>query len=660
MALVDSLLTAIVRADGDALVMHVGEKPYVVASAGPIDLSTQALNLEAMAGMVSQLLPAELQRALSEFGAVEHELASNPATHRDRFTVVIARGGDDVWIEIRRHRRGLAVAAESPAPSAAEPVPAPVPAALAPEPMPVPVPVSVPVPVPVLSAPVPGPVAVPQPVSVPEPIAAVRFEPVAEVVLEAVVKAAPEPVAVPIPEPIAETVPEPIAEPEPMPVMAEPVATRAPEPLRDPEPLRVPEPMVPSPVVEPTYAALPGPVIVPPPSPPPPEVAPLAAVLPMTRTLRIDVPPRAAAGRSGIERLLSIAAARGAGALYLTSQAPPFLRLDDDVRMLEGEPALSSTDVESAVLELMPEATRDALRRGDPTEWVSDLADIGRVRCSTFRDYRGPGALFQLIAVRPVSAEQLGLGREIQALANEAEGLVVVASPRGAGKSTLAGAFVDLINRQRSNYVITLERQIRMVHDNRSALISQREVRGTAEQVVTVARGALRENPDVLVIEELPSAEMFQLALDAAGSGLLVLITVTAGSTTAALSRLLDLFPPERRKAVQALLSERLRGAIAQVLLRKAGGGRLPARELLQMTAAVAGVIADGQLSDLPLAIESGRKHGMSPLNDALLGFVRTGAVDVREAYRKADDREGLLIALKREGIDTSLVERLA
>jgi twitching motility protein PilT len=380
----------------------------------------------------------------------------------------------------------------------------------------------------------------------------------------------------------------------------------------------------------------------------------------MTRTVRIELPPRTAAGRSGIERLLSIAAARGASALYLTSQGPPFLRLDDDVRMLDGEPALTSTDVESAVLELMPETTRDALRRGDPTEWVSDLAEIGRVRCSTFRDYRGPGAIFQLISVRPLSAEQLGLGREMLALATEAEGLIVLTSPRGAGKSTLAGAFVDLINRQRAHYVITLERQIRMVHDNRLALISQREVRGTAEQVLTVARGALRENPDVLVLEDLPSADMFQLALDAAGSGLLVFVTITGSSTTAALSRLLDMFPPDRRKAAQSLLAERLLGAIAQVLIRKAGGGRLAARELLLTTAAVAAVLADGQLSDLPLAIDSGRKHGMAPLNDALLGYVRSGAVDVREAYRKAEDREGLLTALKREGVDTSFVERLA
>ena len=366
------------------------------------------------------------------------------------------------------------------------------------------------------------------------------------------------------------------------------------------------------------------------------------------------------AAPSEIERLLGVAAARGASALYLTTQAAPYVRVDDDVRVIDGERPLTGTDVESAVLELMPETTRDALRRGEPTEWVSELTDIGRVRCSTFRDYRGPGAIFQLISVRPMTADQLGLSPEMQALAGETEGLVLVVSPRGHGKTTLVGSFVDLINRQRPNYVITLERQIRLVHEHHHALISQREVRGAADQLVTVARGALRENPDVLVIEDLQSADVFQVALEAAGSGLLVIASVTASSTTAALTRIIEMFPPDKREGVQALIAECLRGAIAQVMLRKAGGSRVAARELLLATAGVASVLAEGQLADLPLAIERGRKHGLRSLTDSLLQFVRAGTIDVREAYRKADDREALLAALKRDNIDTSLFERLA
>jgi twitching motility protein PilT len=211
----------------------------------------------------------------------------------------------------------------------------------------------------------------------------------------------------------------------------------------------------------------------------------------------------------------------------------------------------------------MPEATRDAMRRGESTEWESEIADIGPVRCSTFRDHRGPGAIFQLISMRPTGAEQLGLAAEVQSLTTEIEGLVLVATPRASGKTTLVGSLVDLINRQRPAYVITLERQIRVVHEPGGALISQREVRGTTDEWVAVTRSAMRENPDVLVIEDLSSAEMCQLALDAAGYGVLVIASVAAVSTAAAIVRLVELFPQEKRRAAQSLVAERLRGAVA-------------------------------------------------------------------------------------------------
>ena len=667
MALTESLLTAIVRADGDALVMHVGEKPYVVASAGPIELSTQGLNLQAMDGMVAQLLPADLQRALTEFGAVEHELPSVPAMHGDRFTVVVARGGDDVWIEIRRHRVSRPVSAPVDAPL---PVEAPrlieeSPAVAAPPEV-----GSVNVPpveavseVPVAEAPPPAePVSVDDTASDTQTVAADAAAVDPEPALEPAASADREPEPVEIPEPISEpaTAPLTVAAAKPS-AEVEPVDQEPPDVLEStaaPERAGTPEP------VAETQREIPIP---PEPQPDPPVAAAAsntASVIPMTRTLRIEVPraapPRQPSARSEIERLLGIAAARGATALYLTTQASPFLRVDDDVQLLEGEPPMTSTEVESAVLELMPETTRDALRRGDPTEWVSELAEIGRVRCSTFRDYRGPGAIFQLNSFRPVGAEQLGLAPEIQALATETEGLVLVASPRGHGKSTLIGAFVDLINHQRSGYVIMLERQIRLVHEHDQALISQREVRGTADQVLNVARAALSENADVLVIDDLPSAELFQLALDAAGSGRLVFASVTAPSITAALTRIVELFPSDQRKEIQLLLAERLRGAVAQVLLRKTVGGRVAAREVVLATSTVARVLADGQLQDLPLAMESGRKYGLVSLTDSLVQLVRSGVVDAREAYRKADDRQALLLALKRENVDTSLVERLA
>ena len=258
---------------------------------------------------------------------------------------------------------------------------------------------------------------------------------------------------------------------------------------------------------------------------------------------------------------------------------------------------------------------------------------------------------------RAVTTEQLGLSRDIQALTGENEGLLVVTGPRLSGKRTLMSAFVDHINRTRHVHIITVERDINIVHERSGSLVSQREVHG-GEQMVDVVKSALREDPDVLVLEDVRSAELVDLALDAAAAGRLVICGFPARSTAAAIDAVIDLSPPSGRRRVQLSLAQNLLGVVAQVLLKKSGGGRLAARELLLNTPAVASLLTEGKTSQLPLAIEGGRKHGMVPLNDALGAFAQSGAVDVREAYRCSADRPGLLALLQRQGLDTSGVER--
>jgi len=628
-----------VRADGDALVMHVGERPYVVVGAGTLDLSTQILNLDAMTGMLQQLLPPAVQDSLEEFGAVEHRL---PSHEGDTFTVVAARGGDDIWIEIRR-RRHAAVAA---APAVAAPAP------------PIAVEAATP---PVMVASVPEPVieGLPEPVAI-EAIAAVDGPPPSEappaeapVVLEASLSEDEQrvldelqaiedaqalnepPLAVEDLWPLAEELP-PAAEAPSVEMLEDllwPQAAEAAEPVAE--------------------AALEAPLALDPPTEP-------ATVLHMTRTVRIEVPPRSTATRvSGLERLLRLAAARAASALFVTSECRPSIRVEGDVRPLEGEPTMSRAEVEAAVMEIVPEAEQEAVGRGESTEWITEFADLGHVRCLTFTDHRGPGVVFRMIATRAATAEQLGLSREVQALATEPQGLVLVAGAHGTGKSTLVSALVDLVNRQRAEYVVTLERQIRLVHDNRTAIVSQREIRGGADEALSAARAALREDPDVLVVDDLVSAQMVPLLLQAASEAL-VFVSVTAAATTDAVERFVELAPAGARAGVQAAMAESFRGAVAQVLLKKTGGGRVAAREVLLATAAVTRVISDGVPGQLQSALEGGRKHGMVPMADALVGLVHAGVVDVREAFRKSPDRDRLLAGLKREGIDTSVVERLA
>jgi twitching motility protein PilT len=722
MSLVPSLLQAIVGVDGEALVRHAGDKPYVVAPSGQIELASRGLTLEAVNGIVSQLLPADALSSLEEFGAIQQELAALPEFPGESFTVVAARGGDDVWVEIRRRKvsdddqvpddfftgasstssvsapaadQGLRASAGTeysdiddvgplghpgrsedargreaeddapidigalevpdaaqlfqgqptavtlaPAvaiPVAAAPIPAPELARPAPEPAPAPwVPVVAPSPVVM-----PPPVAVSPPVVVPPPVA----------VAPAVV--APPPVAVAPP-----VAPPPVAAPAPVAAVPEPPKPAPAPPPAPPAPPRVVPPIVAAPPAPSPPATMPPPAAPPPPAavlPPPPAV-----VLPMSRSpIRADAPPPPIpVGVSGLDRLLRMAAARGASTLYLSCDARPSVRVDGEIQMLEGEPSHGPNDVESLLLTLMPDRNHEALRSGVATEWISDVDGVGRVRCLSFRDHRGPGGVFRMMPVRAVSAEQLGLSSEVQSLALEAGGLVLVAGSRLSGKRTMISALVDLINHTRRDHVITIESEINVVHERGTSFISQREVRGSYDDVDRVARAALREDPDVLVVESMRTAPLINVALEAAASGQLVIGGFPAHNTTAAVDRIINLYPPENRRQVQLAMAENLRGIVAQVLLRKTGGGRLPAREVLLNTPAVAGIIAEGRTSQLPAAIEGGRRQGMVPLNDSLAAFVQSGAVDVREAYRRAADRAGFLALLKRLGLDTVAIER--
>jgi twitching motility protein PilT len=662
--LVNSLLTAIVRADGDALVMHVGERPYVVAPAGPVELSARPLTLEAVAGMLGQLLPADSRRTLEELGAVEHSWSTSAETYGERFTVVAARGGDDIWIEIRRHRN-VPTDVEPAKPAepvldveAARPAPAP-PVAVTRAPVvesaspafpllgppgrpsaPAPAMAVPPAVRPLRAEPIPPP---------PSPKQPLRIERLPETITET---AAPVPPELPVARPSA-VAERPRAAIERHVERGAPGADRqaAPNEPRAAAPERpVPELKRPAPAPQ-RSAPAPGAEQVP------------AVVLPLARNpVRAEAggralsPPRIA----GLDRLLRLAAARGANTLYLMAQARPSVRVDGEIAALDGEAVLTAPEVESLLLDLAPERNREALRNGEGTEWMSEVPEVGRIRCQSFRDHRGPGGIFRMISTRPTSAEQLGLSREIQSLCAEPEGLVLVAGPRSSGKSTLISAFVDLINRTRNDYVITIESLIKCAHESRGCLVSQREVRGNAEEVATVVRAALRENPDILVIEDLRSPEVIALALEAMEAGHLVIGAVAAHTATTAIGRILDQFPPERRDQVQLMLAEGLRGIVSQVLLHKTSGGRIAARELLINTPSISNLIAEGRISQLPLALDNGRKHGMVPLNDALAAFVQSGIVDVKDAYRKAYERQAFLAVLRREGVDTSFVERLA
>jgi twitching motility protein PilT len=570
------MLRAIVDADGEALVMHAGEKPYVVAPAGQVELANRPLTVEAVKNFVAQLLPGDASHALAESGAVQHVIVMPPEFPGESFTVVAARGGDDMWVEVRRRKVGEADA-------------------------------------------------------VPE----VPFEPAAQqLAIAAMVRRGAE---------AGNLRRRGVAQP---PFAAEPTTGRpAPETLPE-SPMAAPPPKPPglprTPHLESAESMA---------APPP------AVVMPMSRHSVRSESASAAETLPALDRLLRIAVARGASTLYLSSNAQPSVRVDGDLQALEGEPSLGAQDVESLLGAVIPDRQNEGLRSGAANEWISDVEGVGRVRCLTFRDQRGPGGVFRIVPAQVLSTVQLGLSREVESLALEPGGLVLVTGPRQSGKRTTISALVDFINRTRGGHVITVEREFNVIHTPGTSIISQREARGGHDDIEHVSRAALREDPDVLVVESMPTAAIVDVALEAAASGRLVIGGLAANDTASALDRLTHLYPLEKQRHVQLALAENLRGVVAQVLVRKIGGGRVAAREILLSTPAVASVIAEGRTSQLAAAIDAGRGRGMRRLSDALAGLVESGEVDVREAYRNAVDRKGLLARLKRLGIDTVPLE---
>jgi twitching motility protein PilT len=383
-------------------------------------------------------------------------------------------------------------------------------------------------------------------------------------------------------------------------------------------------------------------------------------IRPMARPLKLQAPqpaPTAAAStQASLVELLRAAVGHGASTVYALVDARPMMRVEGQIALVGIQAAIVSGDVERFIYEFAP---RDLVANAAP-EWTCVVPGVGRVRCVTFHDQSGAGLIFHLPSAAASTADEVGLSPELQTLCAESDGLIVVAGPRSSGKSALLSAFVDVINTTRYDHVITIESQIRRVHEKRLSFISQREVRGDGDAIGTAARTALREGPDVLVIEDLRAPEALAAALDAARAGRLVFGSISAPTAPGAIERLIDAFPADRRPQVRASLAGVLRAVVAQILVPKVGGGRIAAREVLLSSPAVRKLVLDGAISQLPIAIESGRSLGMKTMVDSLGTLVREGVVDIRTACTCAPDRDALVLALERDGIDVSGVERRA
>ena len=391
----------------------------------------------------------------------------------------------------------------------------------------------------------------------------------------------------------------------------------------------------------------------------PTSEAPVAPTpIPVAPTSEAQVAPaRVHVGPAPIDELFRGMCAKKASDLHLSVGMPPLIRKDGSIQALdEAAGPLTPESIVALLDPIMPEKNRSEFARRRDTDFAYEISDLGRFRANVFMDRKGRGAVFRVIPSKILTAEDLGLSQAILQLCRLNKGLVLVTGPTGSGKSTTLCAMVDYINRNRDDHIITIEDPIEFVHDNKKCLINQREVHTHTDSFKDALRAALREDPDILLVGEMRDLETVAIAIETAETGHLVFGTLHTTTAASTVDRVIDQFPTDRQAQIRIMLSESLKGVIAQTLCKKIGGGRVAALEVLIATGAVSNLIREGKTFQLPSMMQVGKAQGMVSLNDALMELVTKKLVEPQEAYTKAVDKANFESLLKRAGIDTKFV----
>jgi twitching motility protein PilT len=345
----------------------------------------------------------------------------------------------------------------------------------------------------------------------------------------------------------------------------------------------------------------------------------------------------------------------GASDLHLRSNEPPMLRVHGELRR-EEQPPLSAERLESMLFSIMTPKELGEFRETGDTDWAYEIEGLARFRCNAGRDRFGPMGVFRVIPNQIRTAEEMGLSQEVQNLCYLTKGLVVVTGPTGSGKSTTLAGLVDLINRTRTDHIITIEDPIEFVHPSKKCLVTQRQVGVHTRSFKHALRAALREDPDIILVGEMRDLETVSIAIETAETGHLVFGTLHTTTAASTIDRIIDQFPADRQSQVRVMLSESLRGVIAQTLCKKIGGGRVAAREILLSIPAVSNLIREGKTFQIPSIMQTNRKSGMVTLNDALMELVDGRLVEPKEAYMKSVEKQGFAAALKAKKYDLSFL----
>ncbi len=337
-----------------------------------------------------------------------------------------------------------------------------------------------------------------------------------------------------------------------------------------------------------------------------------------------------------IDALLKLMNDQGASDLHLVADSQPIFRIHGEIERVEYE-SLQNDELKEMLYEVAPKNKIEVFEETGDVDFAYEIPNLARYRANFFQQKRGMGAVFREIPDEILTIEQLDLPASITKLSMLHEGMVLVTGPTGSGKSTTLAAMVDHVNKNRKNHIITVEDPVEFVHKNQGCVINHREVGVHTKSFKSALRGALREDPDVILVGEMRDLETIELALEAASTGHLVLATLHTQNATKTIDRVIDVFPAHQQSQIRTSLSESLKGVVAQKLLKRVDKeGRVAVFEILVVTSAVSNLIREGKTFQIPSAIQTGRKYGMQSLDDAILAALNSKKISVEDAYDKA------------------------
>ncbi|HMA17486.1 MAG TPA: type IV pilus twitching motility protein PilT [Thermoanaerobaculia bacterium] len=344
-------------------------------------------------------------------------------------------------------------------------------------------------------------------------------------------------------------------------------------------------------------------------------------------------------GTNRIDRFLSVLPKRNGSDLHLSVGSPPILRIDGDLERIRYR-TLTEGDFYNLVGPIAPPRIWTQYSESGDIDFAYQMGSDARFRVNLFRQERGSAAVFRLIPARVPTVEELNLPRAVAELASEGRGLVLVTGPTGSGKSTTLAAILDRVNRRYSRHVVTIEDPIEFVHANDRSIFTQREIGPDVPSFAEGVKAAIREDPDCLLVGEMRDLETMRMALTAAETGLLVFATLHTNSAAKAVDRIIDAFPASEQEQIRIVLAESLRAVVAQQLLKKTGGGRIPTFEVLLGSSALSNAIREGKTAQINNQIATGRSRGMISMDQSLLELVRAGHITGEMALERAFDRE--------------------